>query len=63
MICEAKLIEIIAEISRFATSGTNAEKPPQKLIYGIIEKCAVTLRKNIQIEEYAKLLRIEPFAV
>lgn len=55
MICEAKLIEIIAEISRFATPDTNAEKPPQKLIYGIIEKMRGDFAQNIQIEEYAKL--------
>ena len=55
MFCEAKLIEIIAEISRFATSDTNAEKPQQKLIYGIIEKMRDDFARDIQIDEYAVL--------
>ena len=55
MFCEAKLIEIIAEISRFATSDTKTENPQQKLIYGVIEKMRDTFSQNTPLEEYADL--------
>lgn len=54
MLCEAKLTEIIAQISRLATSDTGSENPSQRLIYSVIEKMRTDCALPFSLDNLAK---------
>ena len=54
MLCEAKLTEIIAQISRLETSDTGSENPSQRLIYSVIETMCTDCALPFSLDNLAK---------
>jgi len=62
LLCEAKLIELVAEISRYATDNYSCENTQSKnLIYAVIEKMREDCCEKTDMETYANMCSLSKY--